>query len=135
MRRGTGLHTICMIFRTVVLAMFAVGLHATVPQRFSLAIPGGNPADTARLLASDSSGNLFIIYSSPEAVSATNIHIVKTDGAGKPLAAMDFGGSAVDTPLAAATDPQGNLIVVGSTSSPDFPLVSPVLENRPGVCH
>ena len=61
-------------------------------------------------------------------MSATNIHIVKTDGAGNPLAAMDFGGSAVDTPLAAATDPQGNLIVVGSTSSPDFPLVSPVLK-------
>lgn len=117
-----------MILRTIVLAMFAMGLHATVPQSFSLAMPGGNPAGTARLLASDSSGNLFIVYSSPAAVSATNIHIVKTDAAGNPLATLDFGGSAVDTPLAAATDPQGNLIVVGSTSSPDFPLVSPVLK-------
>jgi len=104
-----------------------VGLYANVPQSFSLVIPGGKPASTARLLASDSSGNLFIIYSSPGAVSANNIHIVKTDAAGNPLSSLDFGGSAVDTPFAAATDPQGNLIIVGWTGSQDFPLVSPVL--------
>ena len=117
----------CMILRTIALAVFAVGLYANVPQSFSLVIPGGKPASTARLLASDSSGNLFIIYSSPGAVSANNIHIVKTDAAGNPLSSLDFGGSAVDTPFAAATDPQGNLIIVGWTSSQDFPLVSPVL--------
>ena len=106
----------CMILRTIALAVFAVGLYANVPQSFSLVIPGGKPASTARLLASDSSGNLFIIYSSPGAVSANNIHIVKTDAAGNPLSSLDFGGSAVDTPFAAATDPQGNLIIVGWTS-------------------
>ena len=93
-------------------------------------LPGGKPASTARLLATDSSGNLFIIYSSPGAGSANNIHIVKTDAAGNPQSSLDFGGSAVDTPFAAATDPQGNLIIVGWTSSPDFPLVSPVLNMR-----
>jgi len=50
------------------------------------------------------------------AVSANNIHIVKTDAAGNPLSSLDFGGSATDTPFAAAMDPQGNLIIVGWTS-------------------
>ncbi|HUA58240.1 MAG TPA: SBBP repeat-containing protein [Verrucomicrobiae bacterium] len=118
-----------MIWRTIQLAAFAVGLHASVPQSFSLVTPGGNPADTARLLTSDSSGNLFLIYSSPRGISANNIHIVKTDPAGNTLASFDFGGSATDTPMAAATDPQGNLIVAGWTGSQDFPLVAPVLNS------
>jgi uncharacterized protein (TIGR03437 family) len=52
--------------------------------------------------------------------------VIKTDSSGNVLATYDFGGSGIDTPNAAAVDPQGNLVIVGTTQSPNFPLVSPL---------
>src|SRR5580704_4399950 len=115
-----------MLSRLLILAAIPAGLAAAVPQSFSLRVPDLNSNDSARLLAADSSGNLFVVSSSPKTSAIVNIHVVKTDAAGNFIAAFDFGGSGVDTPFAAAVDPQGNLIVAGSTYSTDFPLVSPL---------
>jgi len=120
-----------MILRAWILAWAAVGLQASVPQSFSLVVPGRNPADTARLLTSDASGNLFVVYSSPTPASAVNIHVIKTGPAGNTLASFDFGGSGTDTPYAATTDPQGNLIVAGLSTSPDFPLTAAIRTSGP----
>jgi len=90
--------------------------------------PEPQPSDVANLLAADKSGNLFIVYSSPKTQSITNIHIAKTDPAGNLLASFDFGGTGLDYPNAATTDPQGNLIIVGRTYSPDFPMVFPLIK-------
>jgi uncharacterized protein (TIGR03437 family) len=102
-------------------------LAAAVPQSFSTRLPNRNPQDSARLLAADPSGNVFIIYSSPRTSAVVNIHVIKADPAGNFIAAFDFGGTGIDTPNAATVDPQGNLIVAGATRSADFPLVSPLL--------
>ena len=120
-------HTEGMLARFVVLAAIPAALTASVPQSFSLRVPDLNPRDSARVLAADRSGNLFVVSSSPQTSAIVNIHIVKTDPAGNFLAAFDFGGSGIDTPTAATVDPQGNLIVAGATQSADFPMVSPVL--------
>ena len=101
-------------------------LAAQVPQHFSTRVPDLNPADTARLLAADPAGNLFVVSSSPKTSAITNIHVVKTDPTGNILASFDFGGTGIDSPAAAATDPQGNLIVAGRTYSPDFPMIAPL---------
>src|ERR1039458_1940328 len=69
---------------------------AAVSQSFSLRVPDLNPNDSARLLAADSSGSLFVVSTSPKTSAIVNIHVVKTDAAGKFIAAFDFGGSGID---------------------------------------
>jgi uncharacterized protein (TIGR03437 family) len=115
-----------VLSRISIVAAIPAVLAAAVPQSFSLRVPDLNPNDSGRLLAADSSGNLFVVSASTKTSAIVNIHVVKTDPAGNVIAAFDFGGSGVDTPSAAAVDPQGNLIVAGSTYSTDFPLVSPL---------
>jgi uncharacterized protein (TIGR03437 family) len=115
-----------VLSRLLIFAAIPAGLAAAVPQGFSLRVPDLNPNDSARLLAADSSGNLFVVSASPKTSDIVNIHVVKTGPTGNIIAAFDFGGSGVDTPRAAAVDPQGNLIVAGATLSTDFPLVSPL---------
>lgn len=80
----------------------------------------------ASLLAADGTGNLFAVGLVTEASGLPQIRVIKTDPNGNPLASLDFGGSLQDTIAAAATDAQGNLVIVGSTQSPDFPLVAPL---------
>jgi hypothetical protein len=116
-----------VLARFVLLTAIPAALAASAPQSFSLRIPDLNPRDSARVLAADRSGNLFIVSSSPQTSTIVNIHIVKTDPSGNFLAAFDFGSSGIDTPTAATVDPQGNLIVAGATQSVDFPTVLPVL--------
>jgi uncharacterized protein (TIGR03437 family) len=80
----------------------------------------------ASLLAADGTGNLFAVGLVTEASGLPQIRVIKTDPNGNPLASLDFGGSLQDTVAAAATDAQGNLVIIGSTQSPDFPLVAPL---------
>ena len=88
----------------------------------------------AQLLAADSSGNLFVVGTVLEASGTPQIRVIKTDSAGNVLATFDFGGTSVtepDTVAGAATDAQGNIVIVGSTQSSDFPLVAPLsLQSR-----
>ncbi len=80
-----------------------------------------------RFLATDVSGNLFIVSNILEPSGRAQIRVLKTDSQGNTLANLDFGSSGADTIAGAAVDPNGNLIVAGSTSSADFPLVSPLI--------
>src|SRR4029077_11182698 len=82
-------------------------------------------------LAADSAGNLFVVSNVTEPSGRGQIRVFKTDPQGKTLASMDFGGSQDDGISGAAVDPQGNLVIVGATSSPDFPLVLPLISNAP----
>src|SRR5690349_3780512 len=100
--------------------LIPAALAAAVPQSFSTHIPDLNPSDSPRLLAADTTGNLFVVSASPRTSAITKIHVTKTDPAGGIIASFDFGSTGVDTPTAAAVDPQGNLIVVGATRSTDF---------------
>ena len=96
------------------------------PQSFLAHLSDLNMQDAAKLLTADQSGSFFIISSRAKTSATTNIHVIKTDSSGNVLATYDFGGSGIDTPNAAAVDPQGNLVIVGTTQSPNFPLVSPL---------
>jgi uncharacterized protein (TIGR03437 family) len=78
-----------------------------------------------KLIAADPAGNLFIVSTlSPEG-NKSSVHVTKTDGSGNALAVFDFGGSGFTTPAAAILDGSGNLLIGGTSSSSDFPLVSP----------
>lgn len=105
------------------------------PQQFSIHLADANPNDQARFLVADRSGNLFTVSTTQTSVPNSpayadnftyDIRITKTDASGSILATFVFGGSLQDTPYAAAVDPQGNVVVVGSTTSTDFPLVTPI---------
>jgi uncharacterized protein (TIGR03437 family) len=81
----------------------------------------------AQTMAADSSGNLFVISNVMEFSGRPQIRALKIDSHGATLASLDFGGSRGDTVAGAAVDSQGNLVIVGSTISADFPLVSPLI--------
>jgi uncharacterized protein (TIGR03437 family) len=83
----------------------------------------------ARLLAADASGNLFAVGLVTEPSGVGQIRVIKTDPSGNPLASIDFGGSFGDSVASAAVDPQGNIVIAGSTPSPDFPLVNALVLN------
>jgi uncharacterized protein (TIGR03437 family) len=92
-----------------------------------LALP---PAARPRVLTADPSGNLYIISNLVEPSGRPQIRVLKTDSQGKTLASFDFGGSlGSDAVSSAAVDPQGNLVIAGTTTSPDFPLVSPLISS------
>ncbi len=89
----------------------------------------------ARLLAADRAGNLFAAAMVTEPSGRPQIRVIKTDPLGNPLAQMDFGGSSVLSPdiaSGAAVDPEGNVVIVGTTGSADFPLVSPLISKTNG---
>lgn len=56
----------------------------------------------------------------------SNISITKLDANHRIVATFAFGGGGLDQPLAATLDPQGNLLIAGQTTSPDFPLRNPL---------
>ena len=104
------------------------------PQQFSIHLADANQNDQAKLLVADQSGNLFTVSEAQTSIPNSlaysenptyNIRITKTDASGNVLGTFAFGGSLQDTPYAAAIDPQGNIVIVGSTTSTDFPLITP----------
>ncbi|HWB99383.1 MAG TPA: SBBP repeat-containing protein, partial [Bryobacteraceae bacterium] len=83
----------------------------------------------ARLLATDSAGNLYAVANVIEPSGRPQIRVIKTDPQVNVLATATFGSSQTDALAAAAVDHQGNLIITGSTYAPDFPLVPPLASN------
>ncbi|MGD0868153.1 MAG: hypothetical protein ABSB88_01275 [Bryobacteraceae bacterium] len=81
---------------------------------------------SARLLTADKAGNLFTVSTITDPSGRPQMRAIKMDAKGNPLASIDFGGSGFDRPEAAATDAQGNLVVVGTAVSADFPSVAPL---------
>lgn len=92
-----------------------------------LDLPNGSQS---RALAADSQGSLFAVSNIEEPSGRILIRVIKTDPQGGSLASIDFGGTGTnetDLVAGAAVDPQGDLVIVGTTNSPDFPLVAPVI--------
>ena len=88
------------------------------------------PADAQpQTITADGSGSLFVVSNIIEPSGRPQLRVLKTDSGGVTLASMDFGGSSRDTIAGAAVDATGNLVLVGSTSSSDFPLVSPLISS------
>jgi hypothetical protein len=112
-------------FLAFVLALPAVAICAAAHAGITyLDVPGSaQPAP----LAADGSGNLFIAANVVEPSGQQQLRILKMDRHGVILASVDLGSRDSDAISAAAADPDGNLVLVGSTSSPDFPLVSPLI--------
>jgi len=88
-------------------------------------------AGSTDLLAVDASGNFFIVGTVQEPSGLPQIRAIKTDPQGNAIASFDFGGGS-DFPSGAVVDPQGNLVIVGTTYSQDFPLVSPLISTTTG---
>ena len=73
----------------------------------------------ALALISDRTGNLFAIAEVTDASGLSRTRVIKTDPNGTQLASFDFGPT---FQVAADTDAQGNLILVGSADEQGFPL-------------
>jgi len=87
-------------------------------------------------MVTDASGNVYVAGSyttgsTNGVVSSQKIIVSKLSPANNLVYRVIFGGSVIDTPIAIAADSNGNLFVVGSTNSPDFPLVTPLITNGP----
>jgi hypothetical protein len=118
---------------------------------------GSNGDDDARAVATDSAGNLYVTGSTtstnfqtvvpfqPNAASQdpedgiTDAFVMKLNPAGTALIySTYFGGSSDDESNAIAVDANGNAIIVGSTSSTDFPTSTGALRRicnvGPGGC-
>ncbi len=93
----------------------------------SLQYVSGDSTAQARVFAADNSGNIFTVFNAVEPSGRPQMRVIKTSAQGTALGTFDFGGSSGDTPSGAATDSQGNLVIAGTTSSTDFPTVSPVV--------
>lgn len=88
-------------------------------------------------LAADAAGNAYLISSvrgeSTNYWSWSDILVERLGSAGQLTGSLVFGGSWDDWPAAVATDPSGDVYVVGETSSEDFPLINPVQPRCPGA--
>src|SRR5580700_10409197 len=112
-------------------ALFATHAVAASNQVIAHYVDIGNQ-DMSELLAADSAGNLFVVSTVTEPWGSPQLRVVKMDPQGNALASFDFGGTndfPADVPAGAAVDPQGNLVIVGTTQSFDFPLVAPLISN------
>src|ERR1700685_926810 len=85
------------------------------------------PGSSSQAVKVDSSGNTFVAAYVTEPSGRYEIRVVKVDQHGNALASIDFGGSAGNTIGGLALDLAGNVLVVGSTNSTDFPLTSPLV--------
>ena len=93
---------------------------------------------TVTALTTDQAGNTYItgaravIVPSSSASPLSDIFVSKVDPSGNLTLIATVSGKASDQANGITVDPAGNIYVVGSTSSPDFPLHLP-LQNSPQV--
>ena len=113
----------CIRAQAVLLCTFIVAIATAAPNQFVARYLPIGISGSSTLLAVDASGNLFVVATVEEPSGQEQIHAIKTDGQGNQLASFDF-GSATDAPAGAAVDPQGNLVIVGTTNARAFPVVS-----------
>ncbi len=93
---------------------------------------GGSGVDAASGIGTDAQGNLYVsgYTQSPEYSASANAvipgdgFVAKFTSRGNPVYFTYFGGSSADEPRALKVTPAGEVIVAGTTVSPDFP-VSP----------
>src|SRR5712692_563863 len=110
---------------------FALAANGGTPYQAMIHYPDLPTGARPQALVADFAGNLFIVANIVKSTGRPQIRVQKTDSHGNTLASLDFGGSNTgaglgDEVAGAAIDPKGNLVIAGSTSSLDFPLVSPL---------
>jgi len=103
---------------------------------------GGSDEDWANSVATDPRGNVYVVgythstnfpvynpgggaYYQGSNSGDNDAFILKFNSSGVRLWATYYGGSYADEANSVATDPQGNVYVVGGTSSTDFPVYNP----------
>ena len=118
--------------RALLLFIFVAASVSAASNQFVARYVAIGASGSADLLAVDASGNFFIIATVLEPSGSPEIRAIKTDPQGNEIASFDFGSGSGDTPSGAAVDPQGNLVIVGTTYSPNFPLVSPLTSTTSG---
>jgi uncharacterized protein (TIGR03437 family) len=100
---------------------------------------GGSVGESARVLALDAQGNLYVsgLTSSPDypTVNAVqsqpafgeDVFVAEVNPQGNALVFSTYlAGSGEDTPFDMALDSKGNIYVVGRTTSTDFPVLNPL---------
>jgi hypothetical protein len=102
---------------------------------------GGNSDEEGRGIARDAAGNLYIIghtYStdfgaSPNTIAgSSDVFVAKFDSSGKQLLYRTIlGGTSSDTGIAIAVNAAGEVAITVDTLSADFPLLRPLLEEKP----
>ena len=120
-----------------IIALCATSLFGNTGYHAMVGYPNISPGVYPQILITDAQGDFFFIGQITAASGASRIHVDKTDPNGKALGNIEFGGSNIgigstDSAGGAALDPQGNLVIVGSTSSPDFPQVAALPSNTQG---
>ncbi|MGC9948249.1 MAG: hypothetical protein ABSF64_17935 [Bryobacteraceae bacterium] len=84
-------------------------------------------------LAADKTGDLYVVSNITDEAGRGSIRVNKLDPSGNALATFDFGGSGYQQPIAAATDGQGNLVIVGTADATGFPIVAPLFPSATGT--
>ncbi|MBL0175733.1 MAG: SBBP repeat-containing protein [Ignavibacteria bacterium] len=98
---------------------------------------GGAGEDAATSVSVDESGMVTVTgftsggfpvwdaYQSTYGGGSSDAFIVKYDASGSPAWSTYLGGAGSDAGRAIAADTGGNMMITGSTASPDFPMLSP----------
>ncbi len=95
-------------------------------QEFTSYAGDGSPYRTAAM-TTDSAGNTYLtgerLLTVPglQGERIPDVFVAKFDRTGKLIFDVTFGGKDADQPAAIAVDPQGNVYVGGTTTSPDYP--------------
>ena len=84
-------------------------------------------------IAADAAGNAYVAGSRTITSSLSDVFVTKLDPSGNLLFTRTFSGKGSDQANSIALDSSGNILVVGSTSSLDFPLREPSLQATAGV--
>ena len=121
-RRGACFHA-CRFATLTYPFVTLLGIHTAVADSAThLAYADLGSSGSACCLVPDRSGNYYVVGGAGRQYSDTDISVTKIGPTGRVISTFRFGGSAVDTPKAAALDAAGNMVIVGSTTSEDFPL-------------
>jgi len=117
-------------FRCLVLFVTIVGLAPgqTLLKYFDLGTYG-----TTCCMATDVNGDVYVVGNIANQNLAAKVTVTKVDRANHVVYQFTFGGSAVDAPKAAVVHAEGNLFVVGLTSSADFPQLHPLVKIGPST--
>ena len=121
----------------LLLSLCALTAFPDTPYHAMISYPAITPEVFPQTFVTDAQGNFFILGYSTTPSGVPRIHVDKTDSQGNGLGSIEFGGSNIgigvrDYIAGAAVDPQGNVLIAGSTSSPDFPQVAPLITNTQG---
>src|SRR5580698_1720109 len=77
-------------------------------------------------ITTDSAGNTYVVgsrqFTATNSPANADVFVSKLDPSGNLLFTDTFAGKGVDTGIAIALDPSGNIYIGGTTTSPDFPL-------------